>query len=233
MARTRRPEPAAGASLAFVLLVAALATGCSSTMGLAPVAYPDSEAPCPAGRAGWKLEVLDRRAQRDSSTGVVALIGDSIRRSFPGCRWDSDAGPDAGVLRIEVHRFATNPAGNTWDAAAEWTVTAEDASGARLTEFETNEEVSRPNYRGSNNALESLREVFDRALRRTLAGLRVVSQAMSGRPLAGTAGGEDPATARKLRWANDSCIVTSADQPSDRQGFRMERFSQPGPSEVL
>lgn len=119
--------------------------------------------------------MLDRRAERQNSEGVVALIGESIRRSFPGCRWDGDAGADAGVVRIEVHRFSTNPVENTWDAAAEWTVTASDPAGARLTEFEANEEVSRPNYRGSNNAKESLREVFDRALRRTLAGLRVVT----------------------------------------------------------
>jgi len=156
-------------------VIAVLATACGSGAGLSPVAYPDTAGPCPAGRTGWKLEVLDRRMMRESSEGVVSLIGDSIRRSFPGCRWDAEAGADAGVVRIEVHRFATNPAGNTWDAAAEWTVTASDAAGATLTEFQADEEVSRPNYRGSNNAKESLREVFDRALRRTLAGLRVVS----------------------------------------------------------
>ena len=160
----------------LALAIALFATACgSSTEGLAPVAYPDPSGICPVGKTAWKLEVLDRRAQRESSEGVVGLIGESIRRSFPGCRWDGDAGPDAGVLQIEVHRFSTNPVGNTWDAAAEWTVTASDPAGAKLTEFEANEEVSRPNYRGSNNAKESLREVFDRALRRTLTGLRVVS----------------------------------------------------------
>lgn len=159
----------------LALLLALFATACGSTEGLSPVAYPDPAAPCPAGRASWKLEVLDRRVERSGSEGVVALIGDSIRRSFPGCRWDGEAQPDMGVVRIEVHRFATSPSGNTWEAAAEWTVTASDAAGATLTEFQTDEEVSRPNYRGSNNAKESLREVFDRALRRTLAGLRVVS----------------------------------------------------------
>ena len=202
-------------------------------MGLAPVAYPDSESPCPAGRTGWRLEVLDQRMERESSTGVVALIGDSIRRSFPGCRWDSDAGSDAGVLRVEIHRFATNPAGNTWDAAAEWTVTAEDASGARLTEFETNEEVSRPNYRGSNNATESLREVFDRALRRTLAGLRVVSSAMSRRPPAGTAPSPDRPGVQDLSSANCSYVATSTDRTPSGGGASMECFSQPTLSEVI
>jgi hypothetical protein len=116
---------------------------------------------------------------RESSEGVISLVADSIRRSFPGCRWDAEAGQNAGVIRIEIHRFATRLAGNTWDAAAEWTVTASDTAGATLTEFEADEEVSRPDYRGSNNAKESLREAFDRALRRTLAGLRVVSSARS------------------------------------------------------
>jgi hypothetical protein len=171
---------------------------CGSAGGLSPVAYPDPAAACPAGRTGWKLEVLDRRAERESSEGVVALIGESIRRSFPGCHWDGEAGADAGLVRIEIHRFATNPVENTWDAAAEWTVTAADAAGATLTEFEANEDVSRPNYRGSNNAKESLREVFDRALRRTLAGLRVVT-------LGGvrSSPGEDgpPAAAPRRRWS--------------------------------
>lgn len=161
----------------YALLVAVFATACGSAGGLAPLAYPDPAAPCPAGRTGWRLEVLDRRASREDSERVVSLIGESIRRSFPGCRWGAEAGPDAGALRIEVHRFATNPVGNTWDAGAAWTVSAIDAAGATLTEFETDEEISRPNYRGSNNAVESLKTVFDRALQRTLAGLRVVTSA--------------------------------------------------------
>ena len=179
MRRAPRPRfPVRNRTGALLALVAVITTACgSSAGGLVPVSYPDPSAPCPAGRTGWKLEVLDRRATREGSEGVVDLIGESIRRSFPGCRWDAEAGADAGVVRVEVHRFATVPAGNTWDAAAEWTVTASDAAGATLTEFETDEELSRPDYRGSNNAKESLREVFDRALRRTLAGLRVVSSA--------------------------------------------------------
>ena len=171
-------------SKVLVVLVV-LGVGCGSGAGLSPISYPDPSAPCPAGRTGWKLEVLDRRATREGSEGVVDLVGESIRRSFPGCRWDAEAGPDAGVVRVEIHRFGTVPAGNTWDAAAEWTVTASDAAGATLTEFEADEELSRPDYRGSNNAKESLREVFDRALRRTLAGLRVVTSAESAVTLRG------------------------------------------------
>lgn len=176
----------------FALLGLLLATACGSAGGLSPVAYPDPAAPCPAGRTGWKLEVLDRRATRERSEQVVSLIGDSIRRSFPGCKWDSEADPDAGVLQIEVHRFATRPADNSWDAAAEWTVTASDPAGATLTQFEANEETTRPDYRGLNNEKESLREVFDRALRRTLAGLRVVTSAGAGRPPVRTGDGDPP-----------------------------------------
>jgi hypothetical protein len=189
--RSRRPR---SSRLRDDLGVLALivATACGSAGGLSPVAYPDSSAPCPVGRTGWKLEVLDRRATRESSEGLVFLVSESIRRSFPGCRWDAEAGEDAGRILIEIHRFSTNPAGNTWDAAAEWTVTASDAAGAKLTEFGADEEVSRPNYRGSNNARESLREVFDRALRRTLSGLRVVSSAEATCPSRRT-----PAAARR------------------------------------
>lgn len=171
-------------STGFQLLVLALlTTACGgSTAGLTPASYPDPSVACPGGRPGWKLEVQDRRADRDSSEGVVALLTDSIRRSFTGCRWDAAAPPDSGRVLIEVHRFSTIPEGNTWEAAAEWTIVASDASGRTLTEFEAREEVSRPNYRGSNNAQESLRQAFDRAIRRTLTGLRVLTVAVIPSP---------------------------------------------------
>nr|MDQ5871448.1 hypothetical protein [Acidobacteriota bacterium] len=81
-----------------------------------------------------------------------------------------------------VHRFSTIPEGNTWEATAEWTVVASDGAGRTLTEFEVREEVSRPNYRGSNNAKESLRLVFDLGIRRTLGGLRVLPVAVKTSP---------------------------------------------------
>lgn len=162
-----------GAAVALVLLTG----GCGST-GLTPVTYPDSTVPCPAGLPGWKLEVLDRRVRREGSEGVQALVEQSIRKSFPGCQWDSAAGAGAGRVQIEIHRFAAVQDGNSWEAAADWSVVASDASGRTLMEFEANEEVSRPNYRGSNNEKESLREAFDRAIRRTLAGLRAVPSAV-------------------------------------------------------
>lgn len=174
-----------------VLVLAALSTACGSTAGLTPVSYPDPSVGCPAGRPGWKLEVQDRRADRDGSDGIVELITESIRRSFPGCRWDAAAPGDSGRVLIEVHRFSSIPEGNTWEAAAEWTIVASDASGRTLTEFETREEVSRPNYRGSNNAQESLRQAFDLAIRRTLTGLRVLTVAVRASP------GEDTSEGRR------------------------------------
>lgn len=171
-----------GKTLLPLFAVAVLAAACGSTAGLTPVSYPDPTVACPGGRPGWKLDVQDRRARRDGSDDVVALVGESIRRSFPGCRWDAAASGDSGRVLVEIHRFATIQDGNSWEAAAEWTVVASDASGRILTEFDTREEVSRPNYRGSNNAKESLRLAFDQAIRRTLTGLRVLSVAVRPSP---------------------------------------------------
>ena len=58
---------------------------------------------------------------------------------------------------------------------ADWTVLVRDASGRTLAEFQADSRASRPNYRGSNNELESLRMVFEEAVTRTLTGLRNVS----------------------------------------------------------
>lgn len=162
--------------------LAVLTTACGSTAGLVAVSYPDPTVACPAGQAAWKLEVQDRRASRESSEDVVALVTESIRRSFPGCRWDGTAPDDSGRVLVEIHRFATVQDGNSWEAAAEWTVVASDASGRTLTEFDAREEVSRPNYRGSNNARESLRQAFDQAIRRTLTGLRALPVAVTVSP---------------------------------------------------
>lgn len=104
---------------------------------------------------------------------MVSLIRDSLSRSFPGCRWEDD--PSTPVIHIEVHRFGAAIQGNVWDAAAEWSVLAQSTRGQTLKEFQAEAEVSRPNYRGSNNELEALKQVFDQAMRRTLAGLQGMS----------------------------------------------------------
>ena len=177
-----------------LLALSVLATACATTAGLVPVSYPDPTVACPGGRAGWKLEIVDQRARREGTEDVVALLGESIRRSFPGCRWDAAAPEDSGRVLVEIHRFATIQDGNSWEAAAEWTVVASDASGRTLTEFETREEISRPNYRGSNNARESLRLAFDSAIRRTLTGLRVLSVAVNLSPSGDEGPDRPPAT---------------------------------------
>jgi hypothetical protein len=87
---------------------------------------------------------------------------------------------------IEVHRYASHFEDHGWEAAVEWTVTARDASGHVLTQFEVNEEVSRPNYQASDNEKESLSEAFQRAAERTAKGLSAMSVSETRRPPQGT-----------------------------------------------
>jgi hypothetical protein len=158
---------------ALYLLLTALACGPTGPGGLKPIAAPDASTPCPAGRKTWRLEVLDRRAERRESERVTALVADSIRRSFPGCAWN-DAPPDAPLITIEIATFSSTysyDSGGMWDASAIWTVLARDASGRTLTEFECNASASRPNYRESNNELVLLTQIFEQVLGRAVAGL--------------------------------------------------------------
>ncbi len=157
------------------LLLAGLALSCSATAGLKPITARDSDVPCPGGRLVWNLEIRDQRAELLDSQRLVSLLRDSLSQSFPGCQFADNARPDAPTISIEIHRFAADFDGAIYDAAAEWTVLARDSSGSSLTEFQAEAQVSRPNYRGSNNEREALREVFEQAINRTLAGLRNVS----------------------------------------------------------
>ena len=141
---------------------------------MTPVVLSDRETPCPAGARQWRLEVLDRRVDRESSERLAALLRDSITRSFPGCDWSAAAG--APTVTLEVHRYTVRQESDgSWDAAAEWTVLARDPNGRALSEFQAESEISRPNYRGSNNEKEALSQAFREAMERTLAGLRAVS----------------------------------------------------------
>ena len=223
-------------SLFGVIALALLASGCGSTgstgsAGLKPVTYPDPSVPCPGGLSDWKLEVLDRRAHRDSSEGVQALVSESIRKSFPGCRWDSDEG--AGRLLIEIHRFAAIQDGNSWEAAADWSVVASDSSGRTLTEFEATEEVSRPNYRGSNNEKEALRQAFDQAMRRTLAGLRSVTSAAVRRRPGRTEAERSHFVTVPGPALTPSPLSTSTVRFPASQSTGLERFSHSRTPEVL
>lgn len=157
------------------LLPAVFALSCSTTAGLKPVTASDSEVPCPGGRLIWNLEIRDQRAERLDTDRLVSLLRESLSHSFPGCQWASNARTDAPTIAIEIHRFGADFDGAIFDAAAEWTVLARDASGRTLTEFQADALVSRPNYRGSNNEKEALRGAFEQAITRTLAGLRNVS----------------------------------------------------------
>lgn len=161
-------------SLAFLLLAASLSFSCAGAT-LRPLAYPDSETPCPAGRVNWKLEIADQRADRRDSERVTGLLRDSLTRSFPGCRWQPGSENGAPKVLIELHRFGVVRDGNYWEAAAEWSVVASDTDGRILTEFQAASEVSRPNYRGANNELEAMKQALDQAFRRTLEGLKAVS----------------------------------------------------------
>src|SRR5438128_10704657 len=155
----------------IVLLgLAVLAAGCNSTAGLKPIGDPDSANSCPAGRITWNLQISDQRAERDDSARLIALVRDSLSRSFPACRWA--AGVDSGTISIEIHRFAAKLDGSIWDAAAEWSVSARDAAGGTLTEFESSSEVSRPNCRSVNNEQAALQQALEEAMKRTLKGLR-------------------------------------------------------------
>lgn len=151
------------------LLVVAAACG---PPAVKPVSSPDPETSCPGGAVRWRLDLADQRAERTDSSRAMAGVRDSIVRSFPGCRWQE--GPGVGAIRIEVHRFQVGYDGELWNAAVDWTVLVTDAGGRTLTQFDATAEVSRPNYRGSNNEKAALQEAFDQVLGKTLAGLRTV-----------------------------------------------------------
>lgn len=156
--------------LALLLLTA---VSCApATSGLKPVGASEAETACPGGRRTWNLAITDLRAERKDSDRVLSLIHDSLSRSFPGCQWKSPADPATPTITIEIHRLGADFDGSMYDAAAEWSVIASTASGQTLTQFEAEAAVSRPNYAGSNNEREALRDAFERALSRTAAGLR-------------------------------------------------------------
>jgi len=169
------------ALLAAAAATASLAWGCGPPT-VRPVSFPDSEVPCPGGRSAWNLRILDRRAEREAQEQVLTEAREGIQKSFPGCRWSASDEPGIPTITIEIHRLASVLDVESWEAAADWSITATDEGGRRLLEFEANEEVSRPNYQGSNNEKESLSEAYQRALERTVKGLRTVPTIGTLRP---------------------------------------------------
>jgi hypothetical protein len=169
----------------LLLGAASLAAACGPP-SVRSVSYADPEVACPGARTAWTLEITDQRADRSGADKAIAAIRDGIEKSFPGCKWTIGSGASGDVIAIEVHRFASQQDGDSWEAAAEWSVRARNAGGRTLTEFEANEEVSRPNYVRSDNEKESLSEAFRKALERTVKGLRSVPVVGAIRPRAGT-----------------------------------------------
>jgi hypothetical protein len=175
------------AIVTVLLLIGAASCGPPSVR---PVSYADPEIPCPGGHLVWDLSIVDQRASREGGDKTISAVRDGIQKSFPGCRWAAPGESGTPTIAIEIHRFASIFDGGSWEAAVEWTVSARDAGGRRVTEFEANEEVSRPNYRGTDNEKESLSEAFRRALERTVKGLAGMSRFGALRPREGTPGGE-------------------------------------------
>ncbi|MGE5414377.1 MAG: hypothetical protein ACM3NW_09400 [Syntrophomonadaceae bacterium] len=177
---------------ALLLLSAVLpAFGACGPPDVRPVSYADPDVACPGGRTAWNLEIVDQRVDREGSDKTVAAVRDGLQKSFPGCRWTS--GPSGGTdsILIEIHRFASRyesdpGGGGGWEARVDWTVRATNAGGRTLTEFQADEQVSRPNYRGSNNEKESLSEAYQKAMERTILGLRSLPAIGAVRPPAGT-----------------------------------------------
>jgi hypothetical protein len=165
-----------------LVLVSACAVAACGPPSVRPLSFPDPSVPCPAGLVSWKLEVLDRRAGAEGAEKMIAAIRDGIEKSFPGCRWSGNDG--ASTITITVHRFEVEEHDRYEDAGAEWTVNASSAGGSTMTEFDANEEDTRPAYSGADT--EALNEVFRKALDRTVKGLAAMPRSGSMRPPKGT-----------------------------------------------
>jgi len=166
----------------IALVLAALAASCGPAT-VRPASYSDPTTPCPGGQTRWNLEILDQRAERVGAEKMTEAIRNGIQSSFTGCQWSAAPQAGVGTISIEVHRFASVHEAESWEAAVEWSVRATSAAGRTLTEFEANEEVSRLNYRGSDNEKESLSQAFHASLERTIKGLRALPAISGSRAL--------------------------------------------------
>ena len=160
--------------VAILALAGVLFTASCGPPSVRPASYTSPDVPCPGSRLAWDLQIHDQRAERKDEARVVASIRDAIQKSFPGCHWTGSGEPETGTIAIEVHRFGAVFDTGTWEAAVEWSVDVRGAGGAALTEFEANEEVSRPNYQGSDNEKEAMSEAFRKAVERTAKGLAAI-----------------------------------------------------------
>jgi hypothetical protein len=209
------------------------AAGCGPA-SVRPSSYPNPDVACPGGHLSWALQIEDQRVTREAQTRMIAAVREAVQRSFPGCRWNATEA-DAGTIAIEVHRFGSHLDAGYWEAAVEWTVSARSASGHILTQFEVDEEVTRPNYQGSDNEKESLSEAFGKGVERTARGLTALSTSGVFRHREGTvparegvSGDADPARATLL-----PSKITVASTAGARNGGRLERISQLSTTEDL
>ena len=175
-------------SLLAGLALLAVAAGCGPAP-IRPVTYPDPEVSCPGGLVSWRLDILDRRAETEGSEKLIASLREGLQGSFPGCRWSTSPAGDSKpsgepTITLTVFRLGVSEHDRYQYAAAEWNVTATSANGSTMTQFDANEEDSRPAY--SNADEEALNEAFRRALLRTTKGLAQMQRFGSIRPLEGT-----------------------------------------------
>ena len=170
------------AILPATLVCAALTAGCGPAP-IQPVSFPDPDVSCPAGLISWKLQILDNRAEPEASEKMVGRIREGVQGSFPGCKWVRDA-EDVPTITITVFRLGVSEHNRYQDAAAEWSVSATNPNGSTLTEFDANEQESRPAYSGADT--EALNEAYRKALQRTIKGLAAMQRLGSRRPPAGT-----------------------------------------------
>ena len=213
------------------LLAALLCAACGPPT-VRPASFPDPSVSCPGARAAWNLQIVDQRVSRGDEARVIGAVRDAIQKSFPGCRWSGPPDADAGTIEIEIHRFQSAAAQGSWEAAVEWSVSAHSPTGSRLTEFEANEEVSRPNYQGYDNEKEALSEAFRKAVERTTKGLTAIPVMGNLRPLQGT---DEPRLAGLAQGPGRAVNAWSSEAsgPAAKQPEGLERIWQCWSAEVL
>ncbi len=165
----------------FSTLLAALALAASACgpAPIQPISYPDPTVSCPAGLISWRLDIVDRRAETEGGEKALAALREGIQGSFPGCHWSTTPAGETGppeepTITITVFRLGVSEHDRYQNAAAEWNVTATSANGSTLTQFDANEEESRPAYSKADE--EALNEAYRRALQRTAKGLAAMQR---------------------------------------------------------
>ncbi len=111
---------------------------------------------------------------------MIAAVRDGDRKVVSRAAAGRRPGADTPTITIAVHRLAAVFNDRYYDSAVDWTVTARTASGRTITEFDANEQETRPAYSGADE--ESLNEAFRKALQRTVKGLSQIPRIGSIRP---------------------------------------------------